>query len=304
MGSVGDAYDNALCESFFATLECELLDRWRFATQVEARLAVLTSSRAGTIRTVATPRWRTCRRSRTSSRAPAQAWGAPSRPLVQRPDIVISETPWRAAAGRPNHIPAGRGSSGVSRTSSGARSTRRCRPSTPCRGVGPTLPEWIRDLVVAWTAASPRRKRGRQSRPDQAREGPEVDGTGRWRGYSAGSIPGRGVPGGGDAAGPHAGEHAVERPACPADRRSGLRQKWPAPEAQRRGIQPIIPAHRNHPNATDQDGRCLRRYRRRWIVERTIGWLDNFLRLTVRYDRLMATYGGFFHLVCARRVVK
>jgi putative transposase len=40
MGSVGDAYDNALCESFFATLECELLDRHRFQTQAEARLAV------------------------------------------------------------------------------------------------------------------------------------------------------------------------------------------------------------------------------------------------------------------------
>jgi putative transposase len=40
MGSVGDAYDNALCESFFASLECELLERLRFATQVEARLAV------------------------------------------------------------------------------------------------------------------------------------------------------------------------------------------------------------------------------------------------------------------------
>jgi len=40
MGSIGDAYDNALCESFFATLECELLDRYRFHTQVEARLAV------------------------------------------------------------------------------------------------------------------------------------------------------------------------------------------------------------------------------------------------------------------------
>jgi len=40
MGSVGDAYDNALCESFFATLECELLDRQRFATQADARLAV------------------------------------------------------------------------------------------------------------------------------------------------------------------------------------------------------------------------------------------------------------------------
>jgi len=40
MGSVGDCYDNAMCESFFATLECELLDRKRFANQVEARMAI------------------------------------------------------------------------------------------------------------------------------------------------------------------------------------------------------------------------------------------------------------------------
>ena len=40
MGSVGDAYDNAMCESFFATLECELLARCRFKTQAEARGAV------------------------------------------------------------------------------------------------------------------------------------------------------------------------------------------------------------------------------------------------------------------------
>jgi putative transposase len=40
MGSVGDAYDNAMCESFFASLECELLDRTRFRTQAEARMAV------------------------------------------------------------------------------------------------------------------------------------------------------------------------------------------------------------------------------------------------------------------------
>jgi putative transposase len=40
MGSVGDAYDNAMCESSFATLECELLDRRRFKTQAEARIAV------------------------------------------------------------------------------------------------------------------------------------------------------------------------------------------------------------------------------------------------------------------------
>jgi putative transposase len=40
MGSVGDAYDNAMCESFFATLECELLDRRKFASKAEARMAV------------------------------------------------------------------------------------------------------------------------------------------------------------------------------------------------------------------------------------------------------------------------
>lgn len=40
MGKVGDAYDNAMCESFFASLECELLDRARFASATEARMAV------------------------------------------------------------------------------------------------------------------------------------------------------------------------------------------------------------------------------------------------------------------------
>ncbi len=40
MGSVGDAYDNAMCESFFATLECELLERERFRNQAEAKMKV------------------------------------------------------------------------------------------------------------------------------------------------------------------------------------------------------------------------------------------------------------------------
>ena len=39
-GSVGDCYDNAMCESFFATLECELLERRRFRSPAEARMAV------------------------------------------------------------------------------------------------------------------------------------------------------------------------------------------------------------------------------------------------------------------------
>ena len=42
MGSVGDAYDNAMAESFFATLECELIDRRVFKSKAEARMAVFT----------------------------------------------------------------------------------------------------------------------------------------------------------------------------------------------------------------------------------------------------------------------
>ena len=40
MGSVGDAYDNAMCESFFASLKCELLDRHHFRSHAEARMAL------------------------------------------------------------------------------------------------------------------------------------------------------------------------------------------------------------------------------------------------------------------------
>jgi putative transposase len=40
MGSVGDAYDNAMCESFFATLECELLQRRTSRTKAQARMAI------------------------------------------------------------------------------------------------------------------------------------------------------------------------------------------------------------------------------------------------------------------------
>lgn len=40
LGSVGDCYDNAMCESFFATLECELIDRHRWVTKAEARMAI------------------------------------------------------------------------------------------------------------------------------------------------------------------------------------------------------------------------------------------------------------------------
>jgi putative transposase len=62
MGSVGDAYDNAMAESFFATLECELLDQYCFRTPTEARQAVSDTSKGGTIPGVVTLPSATCRR--------------------------------------------------------------------------------------------------------------------------------------------------------------------------------------------------------------------------------------------------
>jgi len=44
--------------------------------------------------------------------------------------------------------------------------------------------------------------------------------------------------------------------------------------------------------------RMLRRYKRRWTVERTFGWLGNFRRLVVRYDRSLQIHWAFFHIAC------
>ena len=67
MGSVGDAYDNAMAESFFATLECELLDRRTFKTQAEARMAVFEFIEGFYNPRGATLRWAICHRSTTSA---------------------------------------------------------------------------------------------------------------------------------------------------------------------------------------------------------------------------------------------
>lgn len=75
-----------------------------------------------------------------------------------------------------------------------------------------------------------------------------------------------------------------------------------------RGIELIAPHKRNRVRPPTQDGRALRRYRRRWIVERTLAWLGNFRRLVVRWDRSATIYQAFFHIACLmivlRRVVQ
>jgi transposase len=65
-----------------------------------------------------------------------------------------------------------------------------------------------------------------------------------------------------------------------------------------RGIQLICPHRKNRRKAPTQDGRALRRYRRRWKIERTFAWLGNFRRLVVRYERSLNMYNAFFHVAC------
>jgi transposase len=65
-----------------------------------------------------------------------------------------------------------------------------------------------------------------------------------------------------------------------------------------KGIEMIAPHRRNRKEAKTQDGRKLRRYKRRWKVERLFAWLGNFRRLVVRYERRAENYLGFVHLGC------
>lgn len=71
-----------------------------------------------------------------------------------------------------------------------------------------------------------------------------------------------------------------------------------------RRIEPIIPKRRNNRRATHQDGRKLRRYRRRYIIERTNSWLQNFRRLVVRYERKAKNFEALVHMACALIVLK
>jgi len=64
------------------------------------------------------------------------------------------------------------------------------------------------------------------------------------------------------------------------------------------GIEMIAPHRRNRKRPKTQDGRPLRRYRRRWKIERLFAWLGNFRRLVVRYERHALNYLGFVQLGC------
>jgi transposase len=53
---------------------------------------------------------------------------------------------------------------------------------------------------------------------------------------------------------------------------------------QEQGIEVTAPHSKDRKKKTTQDGRKLRRYKRRWNIERLFAWLQNFRRLVVRYE--------------------
>ena len=69
-------------------------------------------------------------------------------------------------------------------------------------------------------------------------------------------------------------------------------------ELARLGVEMIAPHRRNRRKPKTQDGRPLRRYKRRWKIERLFAWLGNFRRLVVRYERSALNYLGFVQLGC------
>jgi transposase len=70
---------------------------------------------------------------------------------------------------------------------------------------------------------------------------------------------------------------------------------------RRRKIEMIAPHRFNskRKRPVTQDGRQLRRYCRRWKIERLFAWLHNFRRVVVRWEYLPANYLGFIQLACA-----
>ena len=67
----------------------------------------------------------------------------------------------------------------------------------------------------------------------------------------------------------------------------------------KRGVEMIAPHRRNRKKPKTQDGRKLRRYKRRWKIERLFAWLHNFRRVVTRWERYPDNFLGMIHLASA-----
>lgn len=72
----------------------------------------------------------------------------------------------------------------------------------------------------------------------------------------------------------------------------------------KRQIDLICPHRGNRSKPKRQDGRKLRRYKRRWKIERSIAHLGNFRRLVVRYEREIKMFQAFVHVACLMIVLR
>ena len=75
-------------------------------------------------------------------------------------------------------------------------------------------------------------------------------------------------------------------------------------ELKEQGIEMIAPHKSNRKKMPTQDGRVLRRYKRRWKIERLFAWLQNFRRIAMRFDFHDENYLGFVHLGCIRILLR
>jgi len=73
---------------------------------------------------------------------------------------------------------------------------------------------------------------------------------------------------------------------------------------KRRGIELVCPHRKNRIKPHTQDRRKLRRFKRRWRIERSISWLQNFRRLVTRYERYARLFFGFVQLACLLIVIR
>ena len=69
-------------------------------------------------------------------------------------------------------------------------------------------------------------------------------------------------------------------------------------------VQMIAPHRRGRKKPETQDGRVLRRYRRRWKIERLFAWLQNFRRILTRHERKAKNYLGFVQLGCIKILLR
>lgn len=72
----------------------------------------------------------------------------------------------------------------------------------------------------------------------------------------------------------------------------------------RRRVELVCPHRKNRKRPPTQDGRKLRRYRRRWKIERSISWLQNFRRIVTRYEYHANLFHGFVQLACLMVVMR